>query len=155
MSTFKIVPDDSKKIIPLPLPEINFSVELEEIQVPIDGGTTSYPTERDLVYEETTGATVRYDGQIIATQEGEDNFDTPEFISSLKIKGGNALISELENGTNSFFMIQNTNLFNEIGIDIKTSESTKIILKNGSIIPAKLIKEEFKLSPGDMVLFMS
>src|SRR5690554_5941029 len=81
MSTFKIVPDDSKKIIPLPLPEINFSVELEEIQVPIDGGTTSYPTERDLVYEETTGATVRYDGQIIATQEGEDNFDTPEFIS--------------------------------------------------------------------------
>jgi hypothetical protein len=81
--------------------------------------------------------------------------DTPEFISSLKIKGGNALISELENGTNSFFMIQNTNLFNEIGIDIKTSESTKIILKNGSIIPAKLIKEEFKLSPGDMVLFMS
>ncbi|MDD2494939.1 MAG: hypothetical protein PHE29_07085 [Tissierellia bacterium] len=79
----------------------------------------------------------------------------PDFVNSLKIYGGNALVSELENDNYSFFMIQNTNLFHEIGINIKTNNKTQIILKNGSIIPVSLIKEEFKLSPGDMVLFMS
>lgn len=78
----------------------------------------------------------------------------PYFINSIKINNGNALLSEMENNQNSFFMIQNTTLDKEIGVDIKTDSHTKIILKNGSVIPASYIKEEFKLTPGDMVIFM-
>lgn len=80
--------------------------------------------------------------------------NAPYFVKSINIRDGNALMSEMGNNENSFFMIQNTNLYNEIGIDIQTDNQTKIILKNGSIIPASLIKEEFKLTPGDMVMFM-
>lgn len=80
--------------------------------------------------------------------------NAPYFVESIDIKGGDALLSEMENEDNSFFMIQNTNLHREIGIDIQTDNQTKIVLKNGIIIPASLIKEEFKLTPGDMVMFM-
>lgn len=80
--------------------------------------------------------------------------DPPYFVNSIKIKDGNALLSEMKNDKNHFFMIQNTNLDKEIGIDIQTDSQTKIVLKNGSIIPASFIKEEFKLTPGDMTIFM-
>lgn len=87
--------------------------------------------------------------------EGTTQFsNAPYFMRSIDIRGGNALLSEMENDDNSFFMIQNTNLNKEIGITIQLDEQTQIILKNGSIIPASLIKEEFKLTPGDMVMFM-
>lgn len=79
---------------------------------------------------------------------------TPYNIKSLKVRGGSALVSELKNGTNTFFMVQNNNLMNEVAVRIETDAATKLILKNGKIIPASLIKEEFKLTPGDMVLFM-
>lgn len=79
---------------------------------------------------------------------------TPDFINYIKIRGGNALLSEMKNDTDEYFMIQNTNLYNEIGLKIITDKETKIILKNGYIIPASKIDVEFKLTPGDMVLFM-
>ena len=60
----------------------------------------------------------------------------------------------MKNDTDEYFMIQNTNLYNEIGLKIITDKETKIILKNGYIIPASKIDVEFKLTPGDMVLFM-
>ncbi len=78
----------------------------------------------------------------------------PYFVKSIKINGGNALLSEMENTQNSFLMIQNTNLDKEIGINIKTDDQTKIVLKSGKIIPASYINEEFKLTPGDMVMFL-
>lgn len=78
----------------------------------------------------------------------------PDYIKSLNIRGGNALLSEMENYKNKFYMIQNTNLYHEIGIDIKADSLTSVILKNGTIIPTKHIKEEFKLAPGDMVMFI-
>ncbi|MEA5127275.1 MAG: hypothetical protein VB074_03760 [Proteiniphilum sp.] len=87
--------------------------------------------------------------------EGTAAFQSPPSnIKSLKIREGNALISELKNNSNRFFMIQNNNLLAEIAVKIETSEATKLILKNGSIIPASIIKEEFKLTPGDIVIFM-
>lgn len=78
----------------------------------------------------------------------------PRNIKSLNIRGGNALISELKNSTNTFLLIQNNNLHSEIGIEIETDTDTKIVLKNGTILPASLIDEEFKLVPGDIVILM-
>jgi hypothetical protein len=87
--------------------------------------------------------------------EGTSAFTSyPSYIKSLKIEGGNALISELENLSSKFLMIQNNNLKSEIAVKIEGDTMTKLILKDGKIIPASLIKEEFKLTPGDIVLFM-
>lgn len=87
--------------------------------------------------------------------EGTKPFTTaPSNIKSLKIRGGNALISELKSEVNSFFLIQNNNLFNEIGIKIDTDERTYVISKKGYIAPASVIVGEFKLVPGDIVIFM-
>lgn len=78
----------------------------------------------------------------------------PFFVTSLNIEGESAIISEMKNDTVSYIMIQNNSLNNPIAIDIKTDSQTKLILKNGSIIPASLITEKFKLTPGDAVFFM-
>lgn len=78
----------------------------------------------------------------------------PPNVKSLKIRGGSALISELKNQSNTFFMLQNNNLLSEIGVQIEADNATRLLLKNGTIIPVSLIKDEFKLEPGDMVLFM-
>ncbi|MDD2493684.1 MAG: hypothetical protein PHE29_00660 [Tissierellia bacterium] len=87
--------------------------------------------------------------------KGTIEFDNPPyFIKSININGGNALVSEMENTENRFFIIQNSNLNKEIEIDIQTDSYTKIILKSGTIIPATLINERFKLIPGDIVIFM-
>jgi hypothetical protein len=51
-------------------------------------------------------------------------------------------------------MIQNTNINSEIAVKIKTDTQTQIILKNGVLIPANYINGEFKLTPGDMAIFM-
>lgn len=78
----------------------------------------------------------------------------PTFVAELKIRGGDALVSEMKSETNTFLLIQNTNLNKEIGIKIETNESSKIILKNGRIVPSSLINKEFKLNPGDIVIYM-
>lgn len=88
--------------------------------------------------------------------EGTTPFiSAPSNIISLKIRGGNALLSELKNEENLFFMIQNNNLFSEIGVKIETNEQTYVVSKKGYIIPAEVIDEEFKLEPGDIAIFMS
>lgn len=87
--------------------------------------------------------------------QGTSEFSNPPyFVNSLNISGGNALISEMKNDKNTFLMIQNTNIDNEIAVKIKTDKQTQIILKNGVIIPANYINEDFKLTPGDMAIFM-
>ncbi|MGJ7024620.1 beta-galactosidase [Petrimonas sulfuriphila] len=82
----------------------------------------------------------------------------PAQVKKLNIRGGNALISFLKNNTNSYIMIQNTNLLSDIGVNITfdPGKKTNIILKDGTIIPTSsiAINEEFKIEAGDMVLFM-
>ncbi len=80
----------------------------------------------------------------------------PEFLNYLNIRGGNALISIMKNNYNDFIMIQNTNLFNDIGVKITFNTEANIILKNGLIVPYSQIpvNNEFKIEAGDMVIFM-
>lgn len=86
---------------------------------------------------------------------GTTQFSKPPFyIKSMNISGGNALISEMENEENLFLIVQNTNLNKEIEVDVKTDNDTKLILKNGKIIPTTLINQKFKLTPGDITIFM-
>lgn len=78
----------------------------------------------------------------------------PPYLKKLEIRGGNALLSHLKNESNTFIMIQNTNLIHDIGVKIDFNSKSNIVLKNGSIIPTTFINEEFKLIPGDIALFM-
>lgn len=77
------------------------------------------------------------------------------FFQNISIRGGSALISELQNNSSSFLIIQNNNLYHEIGITIKNDPTKNInfIIKDGHILPVSLINEEFKLTPGDIVIF--
>ncbi|MCW1734235.1 beta-galactosidase [Anaerorudis cellulosivorans] len=78
----------------------------------------------------------------------------PDYVKSLEIRCNTALISEIENDSNRFLMIQNNDLHSPIEVTIKVDSLTKIVLKNGSIIPFSLINQPFKIESGDMVLFM-
>lgn len=85
---------------------------------------------------------------------GTKKFDVaPYYINRILINNGNALLAELGDKENLYFMIQNTNLNREIQLNVQADSETKVILKDGTVIPANLIKEEFKLLPGDMVLY--
>ena len=78
----------------------------------------------------------------------------PDYVKSLNIRCNTALISEIENDSNRFLMIQNNDLHSPVEVNIKVDSLTKIVLKNGSIIPFSLIHQSFKIESGDMVLFM-
>jgi hypothetical protein len=87
--------------------------------------------------------------------QGTKEFSKPPYyIKSIQIKGGDALLSEMKNENNDFFMIQNINLHNEISVKVQADTLCSIVLKSGKIIPVSLINEEIKITPGDMVLFM-
>lgn len=78
----------------------------------------------------------------------------PDYVKSLDIKCNTALISEIENDSNRFLMIQNNDLHSPIEVTIKVDSLVNIVLKNGTIIPFSLINQPFKIESGDMVLFM-
>lgn len=78
----------------------------------------------------------------------------PFFIESINITGNSAIVSELRNKNHHFLMIQNNDLRNPIGIDIKTDTYTNIVLKNGKIVPVSLIGSKFKINSGDIAIFM-
>ncbi|MDD2493992.1 MAG: hypothetical protein PHE29_02250 [Tissierellia bacterium] len=87
--------------------------------------------------------------------QGTKEFSKPPYyMKSIQIKGGDALLSEMKNENNDFFMIQNINLHNEISVKVQVDTLSSIVLKSGKIIPASLINEEIKITPGDILLFM-
>lgn len=87
--------------------------------------------------------------------DGISRFDSlPIFVKSLKFNGNSAVISEMKNDNNTFLLIQNNDLHNPLGVTIVTDLETRIILKNGKIIPASLFNGEFRIDSGDMVIFI-
>ena len=78
----------------------------------------------------------------------------PSFIKSIEFTGNSVVVSEMKNNEKSFMMIQNSDLYNPLGLIIETDSLTEIVLKNGKIIPASLISEEIRINSGDMVMFM-
>lgn len=86
--------------------------------------------------------------------EGAKPFtNLPNYVKSFDIDGESAIISEMGNDSVSYLMIQNNSLHNPMAVDIKVDSLTNMVLKNGRIIPAALIKEKFKLTSGDVAVF--
>jgi hypothetical protein len=78
----------------------------------------------------------------------------PWAIKVFETHGSGALVSSLENGADSFFIILNRDLEQPMSVTILGDESLKKVLKDGSIVKASLYTPTTEIEPGDIAIFM-
>ena len=78
----------------------------------------------------------------------------PKPISVLETNGAPVLISELENGPNTFIVIVNKNHLSSINLVVSGNESLKKVLKDGTIVAASAYENSMELDAGDASIFM-
>jgi hypothetical protein len=78
----------------------------------------------------------------------------PQAIKVFETEGDGALVSILENGGNTFFVIVNRSLEKSMFYIIFGDNSLKKVLKDGTIVSAGNYNSKSKLEPGDMAVFM-
>jgi hypothetical protein len=78
----------------------------------------------------------------------------PQAIKVFETEGDGALVSILENGTNTFFVIVNRSLEKSMPFIIFGDNSLKKVLKDGTIISAANYSSKNVLDPGDMAVYM-
>jgi hypothetical protein len=96
---------------------------------------------------------VRHTGTIIP--RGTMRLDIlPPAIKILETDGEGALVSFLENGDNSFAVVINRSLQNNLLLIIQGDESLKKVLRDGSVVKANHYGNRIEIEPGDMVVYM-
>lgn len=78
----------------------------------------------------------------------------PKAIKVFETEGDGALVSTIENGENTFFVIVNRSLGKSMSYIIFGDESLKKVLKDGTIISAGSYSSKNELEPGDMAVYM-
>jgi hypothetical protein len=78
----------------------------------------------------------------------------PQAIKIFETEGDGALVSTLENGGNSFFVVINRSLEKSMSYIIFGDESMKKVLKDGTIVSAGNYNSKNELEPGDMAVYM-
>lgn len=78
----------------------------------------------------------------------------PEHIRVLETNKAPALISVLENGENTFVVIQNTDHLNSMNLTLYGDEILKKVCKNGTLVPASTYESTMELDPGDVAIYM-
>jgi hypothetical protein len=78
----------------------------------------------------------------------------PKAISVLETNGAPALVSVLENGTNTFVVVVNKNHLASINLTVAGDETLKKVLKDGTIVPAGAYESTTELDAGDASIFM-
>jgi len=78
----------------------------------------------------------------------------PSLIKVLETNGAGAILSELENGENSFFVILNKDYEKSMNLIINTDPSVKRVLKDGSIVPVNVYANTIRIEPGDVAVYM-
>lgn len=78
----------------------------------------------------------------------------PRAIKVFETEGSGALVSILENGANSFFVVVNRDLNKSLPITILGDESLKRVLKDGSIVKASIYANTTEIEPGDMTIYL-
>ena len=78
----------------------------------------------------------------------------PQAIKVFETEGDGALVSILENGENTFFVIVNRSLDKSMSCIIFGDESMKKVLKDGTIVSAGNYNSKGELEPGDMAVYM-
>jgi hypothetical protein len=95
---------------------------------------------------------VNHTGTIIPRGTSRLN-NLPEAIKVFETEGG-ALVSILENGDNSFFVIVNCDLEKQMPFIIYGDDTLKKVLKDGTIVKAGVYDSKTELEPGDMAVYM-
>ena len=78
----------------------------------------------------------------------------PWAISVFETEGTGALVSQLENGGNTFFAIVNRDLDKPMQYFIYGDDTLKKVLKDGSIVKASIYGNQSEIDPGDMAVYM-
>lgn len=78
----------------------------------------------------------------------------PQAIKVFETEGEGALVSTLENGENTFFVIINRNLEKSMPFILFGDDSLKKVLKDGTIVSAANYSSKSVLDPGDMAVYM-
>jgi hypothetical protein len=78
----------------------------------------------------------------------------PKAIKVFETEGDGALVSTLENGKNTFFVVINRSLDKSMSYFIIGDDSLKKVLKDGTIVSAGNYNSKSELEPGDMAVYM-
>ena len=78
----------------------------------------------------------------------------PAQIKLLETIGKGAVVSQLQNGENTFLVIVNRDFKNTMKLIISTDNTVKRVLKDGSLIPATEYANATEVDPGDVVIYM-
>ncbi len=78
----------------------------------------------------------------------------PSAIKVFETEGAGALVSILENGPNTFFVVVNRDLNKSIPYTILGDSSLKKVLKDGSIVKASAYANTSEIEPGDVAIYM-
>jgi hypothetical protein len=77
----------------------------------------------------------------------------PSAIKVFEAEGG-AVVSQLENGANTFFVVINRDLVTSLPITILGDKSLKRVLKDGTVVPATAYGATTEIEPGDIAIYM-
>ena len=78
----------------------------------------------------------------------------PSAIKVFETEGAGALVSILENGANTFFMVVNRDLNKSLPITILGDESLKRVLKDATVVKAAAYSNTTEIEPGDVAIYM-
>ena len=78
----------------------------------------------------------------------------PPAIKVFETEGSGALVSILENGSNTFFMVVNRDLKNNLPITILGDATLKKVLKDGSVVGSSTYSNTTEIEPGDVAVYM-
>jgi hypothetical protein len=78
----------------------------------------------------------------------------PQAIKVFETEGDGALVSTLENGGNSFFVVINRSLDKSMSYIILGDDLLRKVLKDGTIISAGSYSSKSDLEPGDMAVYL-
>ena len=96
---------------------------------------------------------VRHTG--VVTPRGTSQLSSlPPAIKVFETEGNGAVVSILENGPNTFFMVVNRDLKNNLPMTILGDESLKRVLKDGTVVKASSYSNTTEIEPGDVAVYM-
>jgi hypothetical protein len=78
----------------------------------------------------------------------------PQAIKVFETEGDGALVSTLENGDKTYFLVINRNLTKSMSYIIFGDESLKKVLKDGTIVSTGNYNSKSELEPGDMAVYL-
>jgi hypothetical protein len=79
--------------------------------------------------------------------------ELPQQVKALKTEGTGAVVSVLKNGANSFLVIVNRDFKNQMKLSLECDGMVKKVLKDGSLVPAKVYMSSMEIDPGDIAIY--